>query len=87
MKTTVAPKTQLAKQRMKCRKKFLYYFPKGFRDQKYIDWEREYKLTAHIAWEVELNKDKFEQKLGSRDYMDIAMSAEDRIKDKSSFFI
>ena len=31
----------------KCRRKFLRYFPKGFRDDKYYDWERGYKWEAH----------------------------------------
>jgi hypothetical protein len=34
----------------KCRRKFLKFFPKGFYDQKYIDWERGYKLEAHERW-------------------------------------
>lgn len=34
----------------KCRRKFLKFFPKGFYDQKYIDWERGYKWEAHERW-------------------------------------
>jgi hypothetical protein len=34
----------------KCRRKFLKFFPKGFYDQKYVDWERGYKWEAHERW-------------------------------------
>ena len=32
------------------RAKFRRYFPKGFRDPLYLDWERGYKWTAHQRW-------------------------------------
>jgi hypothetical protein len=35
----------------KCRRKFLRFFPKGFYDQKYVDWERGYKWEAHERWQ------------------------------------
>jgi hypothetical protein len=38
----------------RCRRKFLSYFPDGFRDQTYLDWEREYKWQAHRAWHGQL---------------------------------
>jgi hypothetical protein len=28
---------------LRCRKKFLRFFPEGFRDATYLDWERSYK--------------------------------------------
>jgi hypothetical protein len=34
-------------QALRCRRKFLRFFPDGFRDETYIDWERGYKWTAH----------------------------------------
>ena len=34
-----------------CRRKFLKFFPGGFRDEKYIAWERDYKWNAHTKWE------------------------------------
>ena len=36
----------------KCRAKFLRFFPDGFRDETYIDWERGYKWAAHERWEA-----------------------------------
>ncbi|HEV2017467.1 MAG TPA: hypothetical protein VGQ98_04075 [Gemmatimonadaceae bacterium] len=40
----------------KCRRKFLRFFPKGFCDEKYIDWERGYKWDAHERWEETLGR-------------------------------
>lgn len=33
---------------IRCRTKFLRHFPKGFRDETYLDWERTYKWNAHL---------------------------------------
>ena len=38
----------------RCRRKFLKYFPRGFGDETYLDWERNYKWTAHQSWKDEL---------------------------------
>src|SRR4051812_35645309 len=35
----------------RCRRKFLRFFPGGFRDETYDDWERGYKWTAHERWQ------------------------------------
>ncbi len=32
------------------RRKFLRFFPAGFRDESYVDWERGYKWRAHEQW-------------------------------------
>jgi hypothetical protein len=34
------------------------YFPQGFTDQKYIDWERGYKWTAHQRWQEILGQEE-----------------------------
>lgn len=68
-------KKVLRDDRAKCRKKFLYYFPKGFTDQKYIDWERDYKWQAHLEWEEKLNRTEYERLLQARRYSEIAMRA------------
>ena len=39
-----------------CRRKFLRFFPEGFRDPTYIDWERGYKWRAHQQWMETLDK-------------------------------
>ena len=43
----------------RCRRKFLRYFPGGFRDETYFSWERGYKYDAHEQWETELGRDTF----------------------------
>jgi hypothetical protein len=63
------------KSRRHCRKKFMYYFPRGFNDQKYIDWERNYKWEAHVLWQEQLNKDEYERLLAKKKYTDIALRA------------
>jgi hypothetical protein len=40
----------LTPQAMRCRKKFLRFFPGGFADETYVDWERGYKWQAHERW-------------------------------------
>ena len=46
-----------------CRRRFLRYFPGGFYDETYLDWERSYKWTAHRRWERELGRAQCEQLL------------------------
>jgi len=43
----------------RCRRKFLRYFPDGFRDDTYVDWERDYKWRAHLAWRQSLGRAAF----------------------------
>ena len=38
----------------RCRRKFLHYFPAGFRDVNYLAWERGYKWNAHQRWVASL---------------------------------
>ena len=40
---------------MRCRRKFLKAFPRGFRDPTYLDWERDYKWEAHERWDEALH--------------------------------
>jgi hypothetical protein len=68
-------KDPVQKARLRCRKKFLHYFRKGFSDPTYISWERQYKLDAHFQFQQELNKTAFERLLLSRKYNDIALAA------------
>src|SRR5881275_614784 len=63
------------KARARCRKKFLYYFKKGYSDPTYISWERQYKLDAHFAFQQDLNKREYERLLLARKYEDIALTA------------
>jgi hypothetical protein len=42
----------------RCRRKFLRFFPGGFADETYIDWERGYKWNAHQQWQRDLNREE-----------------------------
>ena len=48
--------TRLVNVAGRCRRKFLRFFPRGFRDQKYVDWERGYKWQAHQQWNEALDR-------------------------------
>jgi hypothetical protein len=72
---TLLSKDTVQKERRNCIKKFLYYFPKGFKDAKYIDWERGYKWQAHLTWEEELNKEAYEKLLAKKRYTEICQMA------------
>ncbi|HEX4439776.1 MAG TPA: hypothetical protein VH854_06875 [Thermoanaerobaculia bacterium] len=41
---------RLSREALRCRKKFLRIFPDGFRDETYLDWERDYKVAAHLRF-------------------------------------
>lgn len=58
-----------------CIKKFLYYFPKGFTDPKYLNWERNYKWDAHLSWEEQLSKPLFAKLLLQKRYSEICQAA------------
>ncbi|MCW3086820.1 MAG: hypothetical protein JWQ78_206 [Sediminibacterium sp.] len=73
MKASIAARKDPAeKARQQCRKKFLFYFKKGFIDPTYIAWEREYKLDAHLGFQQDLNKEAFEKLLKAGRYNEIA---------------
>jgi hypothetical protein len=58
-----------------CRKKFLRFFPKGFKDPKYEAWERGYKSRAHEQWAVDLGKNDFRDLLRQKQFQEIAARA------------
>src|SRR3954470_981294 len=60
---------------MRCRRKFLHYFPGGFRDETYIDWERGYKWETHRRWKAELDQPEFRRLLDRAAYAEIAARA------------
>jgi hypothetical protein len=59
----------------RCRRKFLRYFPAGFRDEEYLDWEREYKWLAHERWMEALDRASFREMLDTERYAEIAQRA------------
>jgi hypothetical protein len=58
-----------------CRRKFLRYFPGGFEDETYIEWERGYKWEAHERWEAALGKSEFRRLARAGEFTEIAARA------------
>jgi len=69
---------------MRCRRKFLRFFPGGFRDETYIDWEREYKWETHERWEESLGRDEFRSLLHRGEYSEVAARAV-RVEQRSRY--
>lgn len=59
----------------RCRRRFLRYFPDGFRDELYIAWEREYKAEAHARWKAALSPARLTALLSARQYAEVAATA------------
>lgn len=55
--------------------KFLYYFPGGFNDPKYIDSERKNIWKAHQLWQKTLSRRQFTDLLNKGQYIQIASDA------------
>jgi hypothetical protein len=58
-----------------CRRKFLKYFPKGFSDETYLSWERDYKWESHGRWEEALGKVEFRRLLREGAFAEVAARA------------
>jgi hypothetical protein len=65
----------VSKEAVRCRQKFLRFFPGGFGDETYVAWERGYKWTAHQRWEEFLNRDCFKSLLKEGLNSEIAATA------------
>jgi hypothetical protein len=65
----------LTKGARQCRRKFLRIFPKGFRDNTYLDWERGYKALAHRQWTEHLDQEKFGALIARKAFREIALLA------------
>lgn len=59
----------------KCRRKFLKFFPGGFQDETYRDWERNYKWATHKRWVAVLGQPEFGRLLKAGEYREIAARA------------
>jgi hypothetical protein len=69
---------------LRCRRKFLRHFPGGFRDETYIEWERDYKWETHERWEESLNREEFRALLRRGEYEEIAARAV-RVEQRSRY--
>jgi hypothetical protein len=72
---SIRPKAGIAPKAIRCRRKFLRFFPGGFADETYIDWERGYKWAAHERWMTVLAPDAFRALLRQRRFADVAAHA------------
>ena len=59
----------------RCRRKFLRVFPDGFRDETYLDWERDYKWEAHERWNEALGPREFRALVRDGAFEEIASRA------------
>jgi hypothetical protein len=59
----------------RCRRKFLRFFPGGFHDETYLDWERDYKWDAHKRWTKELGAAEFGRLLKAGEFQEVAARA------------
>ncbi|HWS56163.1 MAG TPA: hypothetical protein VN228_18625 [Pyrinomonadaceae bacterium] len=59
----------------RCRRKFLRFFPGGFRDEKYVSWERDYKWETHERWEEALGREEFRRLLRRGEFAEAAARA------------
>jgi len=68
-------KTKTTDAAARCRRKFLRYFPGGFRDATYLDWERDYKWETHERWEEALSRAEFRRLLRAGEFSEVAARA------------
>jgi hypothetical protein len=66
---------QAARGAVRCRRKFLHFFPEGFRDGTYLAWERDYKANAHREWNRVLNRRIHASLLRHSEFAEVALRA------------
>jgi hypothetical protein len=59
----------------RARRKFLRHFPKGFHDETYLDWERNYKWHAHLRWQENLDEACFRRWVAKGQFGNVARLA------------
>ena len=62
-------------QEARSRRKFLRYFPGSFRDETYLNWERNYKWNAHLQWNELLGFTEYRALLQKGKFSEIASRA------------
>jgi hypothetical protein len=68
----------------RCRRKFLHFYPRGFRDEDYVDAERDYKWQSHLRWREALGRGEFSALLHADRHSEIAARAV-RIEQRSQY--
>ena len=74
-KPTTVPARGTTPQALRCRRKFLRFFPGGFTDETYVDWERGYKWEAHERWMERLAADAYRVLLERGRFVEVAEHA------------
>lgn len=59
----------------RCRRKFLRFFPGGFRDETYHAWERDYKTNAHVRFEEQLGQAEMRTLIRAGEFVEAANRA------------
>lgn len=72
---TTATRPRTAPGPVRSRRKFLRFFPGGFQDETYLDWERDYKAAAHGRWNEVLDRDSYRSLLEAEEFGEIASRA------------
>jgi hypothetical protein len=75
LKPALTSSSELSAAARRCRRRFLKFFPDGFRDETYVDWERGYKWEAYEKWCAALRRSAFRSLLDSGEYATIAKHA------------
>jgi hypothetical protein len=70
-----AARASLSSGALRCRRKFLRFFPGGFADETYVDWERDYKWAAHERWDEVLDRRGFRALLDDGRHAEVARHA------------
>jgi hypothetical protein len=68
----------------RCKRKFLRFFPEGFRDEDYLDTERDYKWESHLRWRESLGAAEFAALLKAGHHGEIAARAV-RVEQRSRY--
>ena len=59
----------------RCRRTFLRFFPRGFTDETYLAWERDYKWNAHVKFEDELGQSQMRSLIRAGEFVEAANRA------------
>src|SRR5947199_3787559 len=70
-----SPARTLSPAALRCRRKFLRFFPGGFADETYEAWERGYKWNAHEQWVETLSREEMDRLIAEKDYKELALRA------------
>lgn len=73
--SNLAENNRISENVVRCREKFLRFFPDGFEDEKYVAWERGYKWQAHEKWNAQLNRAEYQALLEKGEFSEIASRA------------